>query len=115
MKTNELIPISEHDGKRAVSARDLHAFLESKRDFSNWIKDRIKKYGLVENQDYEVLLNFEKNPDCLLNDFGEQTGRGGYNRIEYALSISAAKSYRWSKATLKASKPDNILLPASKG
>jgi phage anti-repressor protein len=40
---NELIPISEHNGKKAVSARLLHAFLESKQDFSNWIQNRISK------------------------------------------------------------------------
>lgn len=39
--TNELIPISDNNGKKAVNARDLHSFLESKRDFSTWIKDRI--------------------------------------------------------------------------
>jgi len=27
----------------------------------------------------------------LLNNFGEQTGRGGHNKIEYALSIDCAK------------------------
>lgn len=43
----ELIPIQEHDGKKAVDARLLHEFLGSKRDFSNWIKDRIKKYGFI--------------------------------------------------------------------
>lgn len=63
-----------------MSARELHTFLESKRDFSNWIKDRIEKYGFIENQDYE-----------LLNNFGEQSGRGGHNKIEYALSIDCAK------------------------
>ena len=30
---NELIPISEQNGKRAVNARDLHVFLESKYQF----------------------------------------------------------------------------------
>jgi phage anti-repressor protein len=30
--TNELIPISDNNGKKAVNARDLHSFLESKRD-----------------------------------------------------------------------------------
>ena len=77
---NELIKVTEQNGKQAVSARELHQFLESKQDFSNWIKNRIEKYGLVENQDYS-----------LLNNFIEQTGRGGHNRIEYALTIDAAK------------------------
>lgn len=75
----ELIPISEKDGKRAVSARDLHSFLESKRDFSNWIKDRIDKYDLVENVDYVVFNKFGENPN------------GGRPQIEYALTVDAAK------------------------
>lgn len=29
---NELIKITEHDGKYAVNARELHQFLESKQD-----------------------------------------------------------------------------------
>lgn len=76
---DNLIPINENNGKRAVSARDLHKFLESKRDFSNWIKDRIEKYELIENQDYEVFNNFGENPN------------GGRPLIEYALTIDAAK------------------------
>ena len=75
----ELIKITEQNGKKAVSARELHAFLESKRDFSNWIKDRIEKYGFIENQDFEVF-----------NKFGENSN-GGRPLIEYALSIDCAK------------------------
>lgn len=76
---NELIKITEQNGKKAVSARDLHEFLESKRDFSNWIKDRIEKYDLVENLDYVVFNNFGENP------------KGGRPLTEYALSVDAAK------------------------
>lgn len=76
----ELIKITEQNGQQAVSARELHAFLESKRDFSNWIKNRIEKYGFIENQDF-----------ILLNNFGEQTGRGGHNKVEYALTMDTAK------------------------
>ena len=75
----ELIPISEHNGKRAVSARELHAFLESQRQFGNWIQERIEKYGFIENQDFEVFNNFVKNPN------------GGRPLTEYALSIDMAK------------------------
>ena len=58
---NELIKITENNGRRAVSARELHEFLESKQDFSTWIKNRIEKYDLVENVDYiaEKIHEFE--------------------------------------------------------
>jgi phage anti-repressor protein len=32
----------------------LHAFLSVGRDFSTWIKDRIKQYSFVENQDFST-------------------------------------------------------------
>ncbi|WP_122364083.1 antA/AntB antirepressor family protein [Bartonella tribocorum] len=41
---------------QTVSARELHAFLEVKRDFSNWIKDRINKYDFKEERDYILTL-----------------------------------------------------------
>lgn len=77
--TNELIPISEKNGRKAVNARDLHNFLESKRDFSNWIKDRIEKYDFIKNQDYQVFNKIGGNP------------KGGRPSIDYALSIGMAK------------------------
>lgn len=75
----ELIPIKEQNGKRIVSARDLHIFLESKQDFSTWIKNRIEKYDLVENVDYAVFHKIMENPN------------GGRPQIEYALTVNAAK------------------------
>jgi len=61
--TKNLIKITQHQGKQAVSAKELHAFLESKKDFSSWIKDRIKKYGLVENEYFVVFTNLGENPN----------------------------------------------------
>lgn len=77
---NELIKITEQNGQQVVSARELHLFLESKQDFSTWIKNRIEKYDFIENEDY-----------ILLHNFVEQTGRGGHNKKEYALTIDMAK------------------------
>lgn len=74
-----LVKITEKNGKSVVRARDLHQFLESKQEFANWIKNRIEKYGLVENEDYVVFDNLIKNP------------QGGRPQIEYALTIDAAK------------------------
>lgn len=75
----ELIKITESNGKKAVNARDLHEFLESKQDFSTWIKNRIDKYDLVENTDY-----------VLLHNSVEQIS-GTKHRIDYVLTIDAAK------------------------
>ncbi|EOV0283788.1 antA/AntB antirepressor family protein [Salmonella enterica] len=63
------------------NARELHAFLEVGKDFSNWIRARIAEYEFVENQDF-----------ILLAKFGEQRkGRGGHNRKDYHLTLDTAK------------------------
>lgn len=64
---SELIPISSQqiDGNaiQTVNARELHAHLEVGRDFSNWIKQRIDKYGFLENQDFVIVENLSSpNP-----------------------------------------------------
>lgn len=76
---NMLIPITEDAGKRAVNARDLHIFLESKQQFADWIKNRIRQYDFIENQDYQVFHNLMNNPN------------GGRPTTEFALSIDMAK------------------------
>jgi phage anti-repressor protein len=53
---NEIVKIVEHSGNQCVNARDLHAALGIGRDFSNWIKDRIKKYGFEEGKGYSPIL-----------------------------------------------------------
>ncbi|MCD8557490.1 MAG: antA/AntB antirepressor family protein [Shewanella xiamenensis] len=37
----------------AVNARELHSWLESKQDFSTWIKKRIKQCQFIENIDFD--------------------------------------------------------------
>ncbi|WP_375646202.1 antA/AntB antirepressor family protein [Bartonella sp. CM87QHHN] len=64
---------------QTVNARELHAFLEIGKDFSNWITDRIKKYNLLENQDFVCSPNLASK------------GRGGHNRKDYHLTLSVAK------------------------
>ena len=63
----------------AVNARDLWKFLESRQDFSSWIKRRIEKYGFIEGRDY------------LLHQFMEQLPSGAKHRIEYMVSLDMAK------------------------
>lgn len=80
---NELIKISQvrmkTDEVNAVNARDLHMFLESKTDFSNWIKRRIDEADAVENTDY---TSFAKN--------GENQN-GGRPQVEYIITLDLAK------------------------
>ncbi|MET3560841.1 anti-repressor protein [Bartonella japonica] len=64
---------------QTVNARELHDFLEVGKDFSNWITDRIKKYNLVENQDFVCSPNLASK------------GRGGHNRKDYHLTLNVAK------------------------
>ena len=90
---SELIKIIEkEDGRRAVSARELHLFLESKRDFSSWMKDRIVKYGLIENIDYQVLhYDYLGNLLNIRRDKIGESGNQHVSKIEYVLSIDTAK------------------------
>lgn len=74
---SSLIPMSAN-GKE-VNARDLHAFLGSKRDFSTWIKDRIKSYDFIEGVDFQSFT------EIVEREVGATT------RIEYVLSVDMAK------------------------
>ena len=71
----ELIKI--YNGK-LVDARELHTFLGSKQDFSDWIKNRIKKYGFEDGKDYSIKL-------------WNNTGLRGKPKKEYALTLNMAK------------------------
>ena len=75
----EIIKITEYNGKRSVNARELHQFLESKQQFANWIQNRMEKYGFVENQDF-----------CSFNKVIKRE-TGATTITEYALSVDMAK------------------------
>jgi len=79
---NEIIEINntEIGGNtiQTVNARDLHAFLENKRKFSDWIKQRISQYDFVEGEDY-VIHKFVNNL------------QGGRPTIDYHISVPMAK------------------------
>lgn len=40
-----------------VNARDLHAFLNSRQEFANWIKNRIDEYRFIEGKDFSINLS----------------------------------------------------------
>ncbi|MBF0786174.1 hypothetical protein E4T80_11950 [Muribacter muris] len=43
-----------------ANARDLHSFLESNQDFSNWISNRISEYGFIQDEDYIIVTERTK-------------------------------------------------------
>ncbi len=63
-----------------VNARDLHTFIGVKKDFSNWIKDRIEKYGFTEGVDY---VTISRSPI-------QASGNRGAS-IDYHLTLDMAK------------------------
>lgn len=50
---------------KTVNARELHLYLESKQEFSHWIKNRIKKYKFVEGVDFIAIDNFITSPPSI--------------------------------------------------
>lgn len=73
---NELIKIENRGGKETVNARELHEFLEIGRDYSTWIKQRMDKYGFIENIDYVIVKSIPQNGGIV---------------IDYYISIDMAK------------------------
>ena len=60
---NELISLTQStingEVQQTVNARELHAFLEVRTRFNDWIASRINEYDFVENQDF---VSFTENP-----------------------------------------------------
>lgn len=86
----QIIPIGKSDfagcPKQTVNARELHAFLDSKQDFSTWIKARITEYDFVEHQDFVLFHNFMEK---------------GRPRIEYFITLDMAKELSMVERTAK--------------
>ncbi|WP_375640813.1 antA/AntB antirepressor family protein [Bartonella sp. AA168HLJHH] len=78
---NTLIKITEQtidqETVQTVNARDLHTFLESKQDFSTWIKKRIIAYSFLERQDF---IRFHKKMEA-----------NNAIAVEYHLTLDMAK------------------------
>ncbi len=74
-----------------VNARGLHRWLESKQDFSKWIKRRISKYGFVENRDYLTVQAVEQVP--------HQGGTRSITILEYMLTVDMAKELSMVECT----------------
>jgi anti-repressor protein len=77
----ELIPVHHTTIKNEIvmtaDAREVHRFIQSRQDFSTWIKDRITVGGYEKDRDFSTILS--KNPSA------------GRPSIEYMLTLDMAK------------------------
>ncbi|MEG1009854.1 MAG: antA/AntB antirepressor family protein [Clostridia bacterium] len=69
-----IIPIYENTtNEKLVNARELHLKLGNKRQFANWIKQRIEQYDFLENQDFICFNKFVK-----ANKYGNKSTKEYY-------------------------------------
>ena len=78
---NEIVPVYETEkGIKVVNGRELHAVLESKQDFSTWVKRRLAECDAEENEDFDTAPQI----------YG--TANGGHStRNEYLIKLDTAK------------------------
>jgi anti-repressor protein len=77
-----IVPVYEDKEARIlINARELHGFLESGRQFANWIQDRVERYNFVEGEDFFTFNEIVKRKDA----------RGATVYAEYLLTIDTAK------------------------
>lgn len=73
-----------HTTTSTCSARELHRVLGVGRDFTNWIKGRIEKYGYQQGKDFEI-MEFLSSPDLASSKARPQTAH------EYILTTEMGK------------------------
>jgi len=99
----ELIPVYETSiGEKVVNGRELYEWLESKQDFSTWIKKRINESDAIENEDY---FSFHKKMEREI---------GATNRIEYIIKLDIAKEMAMLERNEKGKKARRYFIEAEK-
>lgn len=87
---NEVIKVTVNDNQEPiVSGRQLHEALGVNSNYTTWF-DRMTDYGFTENEDY-----------VLLSNFGNQTGRGGHNKVDHIIKLDMAKEIAMIQRTDK--------------
>ena len=74
----ELVQVYETDkGEKVVNGRELHSVLQSKQDFSTWVKKRLNECDAEENKDFVR--------------FHEKMEANNATMIEYIIKLDTAK------------------------
>ena len=114
MTNSNLIPVFsgliQNQQVQLCNARSLHAFLESKQQYSHWIKDRIADYGFQQNEDYIIVTERTsgrpRKEYHITLDMGKELGM--VERNERGRQI---RKY-FIECERRASQPKQIALPA---
>ena len=78
MIENELISVYETDkGEKVVYGTELFECLGSKRQYTDWIKERFLDCDAIENQDFQ--------------SFSQKNEKGGRPKTEYIIKLDIAK------------------------
>lgn len=92
MDYKQILPVVKKEDMDLIDAKNLHKALGVGRDFSNWIKSRIEKYGFTENEDY-IVLEYDYLGNQVDSTYAN-SGVSDYRRIakrDYFLTIDLAK------------------------
>jgi anti-repressor protein len=89
----ELIPVQQKEISghmiKTVNAREIHQFLEVKKDFSDWMKMQVDRARLKEGRDFIVIPQKGENL------------KGGRPALDYHLTLDAAKHVAMMSGTDK--------------
>lgn len=78
MIENELVPVYETStGERVVYGTELYSYLESKRQYTDWLKTRLQDCDAIENEDFQ--------------SFSQKNEKGGRPQKEYIIKLDIAK------------------------
>ncbi|EFA29258.1 conserved hypothetical protein, partial [Haemophilus influenzae HK1212] len=79
------------NGVSGINARDVHRFLKVGRDYSTWIRARIKQAGFIENQDFLIVENLSSPELASTNNKQLSTMARPQKLIDYIVSLDMAK------------------------
>lgn len=96
-----LVPVTDRDIPEigmvpTVNARELHAYLEVKTRFNDWITSRIRMYGFVQDIDFVIFTEFSVK----INEDGSTDGRGA-PATEYYITLDMGKELGMVERTTK--------------
>lgn len=94
MDYKQVLPVIKKKNMDLIDARKLHAALGSKRDFSNWVRDRIKKYGFIEGEDY-VTIEYDYLGNIISDGLNGKIGSDNQyvSKRDYFFTIDISKEF----------------------